>query len=78
MIRILSYVGLLVGLFILTLLIVTQGFNQIFELLFKSGFSLLLLPSVWLPSLIIAVISWHYLFPNKIIPPFKDVNLGIM
>ena len=77
MVRIFSYLGLLVGLFILTLLIVTQGFNQIFGLLFKSGFSLLLLPIVWLPSLIIAVISWYYLFPNKIIPPFKELFLAL-
>ena len=57
MIRILSYIGLLVGILILTLLIFWQGFSEIFGLLFKSGFSLLLLPVVWLPILIIAVIG---------------------
>ena len=77
MVRIFSYLGLLVGLFILTLLIVTQGFSEIFGLLLKSGFSLLFLPIVWLPSLIIAVISWYYLFPNKIIPPFKELFLAL-
>ena len=77
MIRILSYIGLLVGILILTLLIFWQGFSEIFGLLFKSGFSLLLLPVVWLPSLIIAVISWYQLFPNKLIPPFKELLLAL-
>ncbi len=77
MIRILSYIGLLVGILILTLLIFWQGFAEIFGLLFKSGFSLLLLPVVWLPSLIIAVISWYQLFPNKLIPPFKELLLAL-
>ena len=77
MIRILSYIGLLVGILILTLLIFWQGFAEIFGLLFESGFSLLLLPVVWLPSLIIAVISWYQLFPNKIVPPFKELLLAL-
>ena len=77
MIRILSYIGLLVGILILTLLIFWQGFAEIFGLLFKSGFSLLLLPVVWLPSLIIAVISWYQLFPNRLIPPFKELLLAL-
>jgi putative membrane protein len=77
MIRIASYIGLLVGLLGLTWLIVWQGIDEIFELLHQSGFALLLLPIVWFPSLIAAVVSWHYLFPLKRIPPFKELFLSL-
>jgi putative membrane protein len=77
MIRIVSYIGLLVGLLGLTWLIVWQGIDEIFALLQHSGFALLLLPVVWFPSLIAAVISWHLLFPIKRIPPFKELFLSL-
>ncbi len=77
MIRIVSYIGLLAGLLILALLIVWQGIDEIFKLLLESGFSLLLLPIVWLPSLFAAVISWHFLFPVKRIPPFKELSFAL-
>jgi len=77
MIRIVSYIGLLAGLLILALLIVWQGIDEIFELLSVSGFSLLLLPIVWLPSLFAAVISWHLLFPVQRIPPFKELFFSL-
>jgi putative membrane protein len=77
MIRIVSYIGLLVGLLVLTLLIVWQGIDEIFELLLNSGVSLLLLPIVWLPSLFAAVVSWYLLFPVKRIPPFKELFLAL-
>lgn len=77
MIRIASYIGLLVGLIGLTWLIVWQGIDEIFALLSDSGFTLLLLPIVWFPSLIAAVISWHLLFPIKRTPPFKQLFLAL-
>lgn len=77
MIRIVSYIGLLVGLLVLALLIVWQGIDEILKLLLESGFSLLLLPIVWLPSLFAAVISWHLLFPVDRIPPFRELSLSL-
>ena len=77
MIRVLSYIGLFLGLFVLGLLILWQGFDEIIELLSKSGFLLLTLPIVWLPSLIAAVISWYYLFPKKVIPPFNELFISL-
>ena len=64
MIRTLSFIGLVPGLFVLTLLIFWQGFDEILDLLSKSGLLLLSLPIVWLPSFVVAVISWYYLFPK--------------
>ena len=77
MIRLLSYIGLLIGILLLTLLVFWQGFTEIFGLLFESGLSLLFLPIVWMPSLVVAVISWYQLFPNKIVPPFKELFLAL-
>ncbi|MBL1141018.1 MAG: hypothetical protein HND53_03220 [Proteobacteria bacterium] len=77
MIRIVSYIGLLAGLLILAVLIVWQGIGEIVDLLVASGFSLLLLPIVWLPSLFFAIISWYYLFPVERIPPFKELSLAL-
>lgn len=77
MIRIVSYIGLLAGLLIMALLIAWQGIDEIVALLLESGFSLLLLPLVWLPSLFFAVISWYYLFPVERIPPFKELSLAL-
>jgi putative membrane protein len=77
MIRIVSYIGLLAGLLILALLIVWQGIDEILALLSVSGFSLLLLPLVWMPCLFAAVYSWHLLFPVKRIPPFKELFLAL-
>ena len=76
-IKIASYIGLLVGLLILTWLVAWQGIDEIFILLSQSGFYLLLLPIVWFPSLVAAVISWHYLFPIKRIPAFKKLFLSL-
>ncbi len=77
MIRIASYIGLFVGLLGLTWLIVWQGIDEILALLQNSGFALLLLPIVWFPSLIVAVVSWHFLFPVKRIPPCKEIFLSL-
>ena len=77
MIRLLSYIGLLIGILLLTLLVFWQGFTEIFGLLFESGLSRLFLPIVWMPSLVVAVISWYQLFPNKIVPPFKELFLAL-
>ncbi len=77
MLKIVSYIGLLVGLLVLTILIVWQGIGEIFQLLLESGFSLLLLPIVWFPSLVAAVISWHLLFPIKRTPPFKEIFISL-
>lgn len=77
MIRILSYIGLLIGILVLALLIAWQGIDEIVELLLQTGFSLFLLPVVWLPSLFFAGISWHYLFPATRIPPFKELSLAL-
>jgi len=66
----LSYIGLAGGLLILTLLLVWGGIAGILKLLLSSGWSLLWLPVVWLPSTLPAVLSWRLLFIPPRIPAF--------
>jgi len=68
--RTLSYLGLLAGLLILTLLVVWGGVAEILRLLLASGWSLLWLPVVWFPTSLVTVLGWRPLFIPPRIPPF--------
>jgi len=75
--RILSYFGLLTGLVILTLLLVWGGISEILQLLVSSGWSLLWMPVVWLPSVPLCVWSWRLLFIPPHTPPFRHLLTAI-
>ena len=62
-------ISLIAGLVLLTFLIMWQGLEQIFHLLFSSGWSLLLLPLVWLPNVFPITESWRLLFEPSRKPP---------
>ncbi len=75
--RYLSYIGLFVGLLIFIGLIAWQGVREIAHLFLDTGWTLLILPVVWLPCLIAAVISWRLLFINDTTPPFSHALKAI-
>lgn len=77
MVKIFSIVGLFIGLLILAGLIVWQGLGDVVTILLDGGWLLLTLPLVWLPSFLIQVYGWNYLFPPGRVPPFKDLFLGM-
>ena len=68
--RVLSYLGLAVGAGLLIGLMFWQGFGTVFGLLLDTGWSLLLLPLVWLPMLLPAAMSWRMLFLPGRAPSF--------
>ena len=70
---ILSYLGLLLGLFILILLLTWFGLGDILDLLLISGWKLLLLPVVWSPALLVASYSWQFLFDTNRVPSFQNL-----
>jgi putative membrane protein len=76
--RILSYIGLLAGLVVLTLLLAWGGIAEVLHLLVSSGWSLLWLPLVWLPSVPFCVLSWRLLFFSPHTPPFRQLLAGIL
>ncbi|MGI9229751.1 MAG: lysylphosphatidylglycerol synthase domain-containing protein [Gammaproteobacteria bacterium] len=68
--RLFTQIGLVVGLVLLISLLVWQGFVDVLNLLAASGWWLLLLPLIWLPSLFIANHAWLLLFPEHATPRF--------
>jgi putative membrane protein len=66
----LSVFGMIIGLFVLTILVVLQGAGEIFTMLAKSGWVLLTLTLIWLPSLYFYTESWRLVFRQETKPPF--------
>jgi len=73
----LSIIGMVLGLIILVLLVVSQGLGEIIRLLVHSGWVLLVLPFVWLPNLVFASESWRLLFRQEQKPTFNHALLAI-
>lgn len=70
--KIASYIGLLVGLAVLTGLIAWSGAKEIGGLLLASGWSLLLLPLAWAPNLPMNARCWQLLFDRRHAPTFPQ------
>ena len=68
--KIASYIGLVAGLAIMTGLIVWQGVHEIGGLLLASGWSLLLVPLIWTPTLPMNARCWQLLFESGHAPGF--------
>ncbi len=68
--KIASYIGLVIGLAILTGLIAWQGLGDIWGLLTASGWALLLVPAIWFPTVLMNARCWHLLFLKDQRPSF--------
>ena len=73
----LTQLGLICGVLLFACLLIWQGIPEILQILFTSGWQLLCLPLVWLPSLIPATQAWRLLFINNQTPPFQVALLAI-
>ncbi|MEK9722197.1 MAG: lysylphosphatidylglycerol synthase domain-containing protein [Rhodospirillaceae bacterium] len=65
-----SYIGLVVGLVVLTGLIVSEGIGDITGLLLASGWSLLWVPAIWFPTVLMNARCWQLLFHPDRAPTF--------
>lgn len=65
-----SYIGLFVGLAVLTALIAWQGVAEVGGILLRSGWPLLLVPLVWLPTTLLATRGWQLLFVPSQTPTY--------
>ena len=72
-----THIGLALGLLLLISLLVWQGVMDIIQLLLTSGWSLLWLPLIWLPSFIPATQGWRILFQSPQIPSFGHTLLAM-
>ena len=68
--KIASYIGLVVGLVILTGLVVYEGVTNIFDLLVSTGWSLLWVPVIWVPTVLMNARCWQLLFAEEHAPSF--------
>lgn len=68
--KVASYIGLLVGLAVMTVLVAWAGVREIGGLLLASGWSLLWIPLIWLPSLPMNTRCWQLLFVREHAPRF--------
>ncbi|MBT6273696.1 MAG: TIGR00374 family protein [Chromatiales bacterium] len=75
--KLLSYLGMFVGLALMVLLVAWQGVGEIVDLLLASGWALLWLPVIWLPCLAPAARSWQYLFVAEHRPRYAQVLYAI-
>lgn len=75
--RLLTQIGLVLGLSLLIGLLVWQGFMDVLRLLLDSGWYLLLLPLAWLPTLLPAAQGWRQLFRAGQAPSFGHGLLAL-
>ena len=68
--RIASYLGLLAGLAIFISLFLWQGIEGVVFLIFSTGWSLLLVPAVWFPTVLMNARCWQLLFSPDYAPKF--------
>lgn len=68
--KIASYIGLIVGLAILTGLVVSEGVTNVFDLLVSTGWSLLWVPAIWFPTVLMNARCWQLLFAEEHAPSF--------
>ena len=68
--KIASYIGLFGGLVLLTVLIAWQGVSEVGGVLLSSGWSLLWVPIVWFPTVLMNARCWQLLFAPAHMPPF--------
>jgi len=68
--KVASYIGMLVGLAVMTVLVAWAGVQEIGGLLLATGWSLLWIPLIWLPSLPMNTRCWQLLFAPEHAPRF--------
>jgi putative membrane protein len=74
--KIASYIGLVVGLAVMTALIAWQGVAEIFSLLIGTGWALIWVPLIWVPSALMNARCWQILFQPGFGPSFGQAFMA--
>ncbi len=77
MAKVLSYIGLIVGLAVMTGLIAWQGLGEVSDLILASGWPILLVPLAWSPTVVLGTMTWRLLFAPGKEPTFKDTFMAL-
>ncbi len=75
--KVLSYIGLFIGLAVMTALIVWQGVGEVSEIILASGWPILLVPLAWSPTVFLGTMAWRNLFAPGQEPSFKDTFMAM-
>ena len=75
--RIITQLGLALGLLLLISLLIWQGVLDVIKLLIESGWNLLWLPLIWLPNFLPATEGWRLVFSNNQKPSFYHALLAM-
>ena len=78
--HLLPFIGLGIGLVLFSILLVWQGILEVLYLIISSGWVMLLMPVIWLPSLLPTTEAWRVLFngPNRpsFLPALSAIWMG--
>jgi len=75
--KLISYIGLVVGLVVMTGLIAWQGLGDVTDIILASGWPILLVPLAWSPTVFLGSISWRLLFAPGHEPTFKQIFMAL-
>ena len=77
MTKVLSYIGLIIGLVAMTGLIAWQGVGDISELILASSWPILWVPLAWSPTIFLGALTWRLLFEPEQEPPYKKIFMAL-
>jgi putative membrane protein len=75
--KIVSYIGLFVGLVVMTSLIAWQGYGEVSDIILTSGWPILLVPLAWSPTVVLGTYTWQLFFEPGKEPSFKDTFMAL-
>ena len=77
MTKVLSYIGLFVGLAVMTGLIAWQGVGEVSDIILSSGWPVFLVPLAWSPTIFLGTMAWRLLFEPGKEPTFRDAFMAL-
>jgi len=75
--KVLSYIGLFIGLVVMTGLIAWQGVGEVSDIILASGWPIFLVPLAWSPTVVLGTMTWRLLFEPGKEPCFKDAFMAL-
>lgn len=75
--KVLSYIGLIIGLAVMTGLIAWQGVGNVSDLILATGWPILLVPLAWSPTVFLGSLTWQLLFEPGHEPPYKQIFMAL-
>jgi putative membrane protein len=75
--KVLSYIGLIIGLAVMTGLVAWQGLDEVSDIILRSGWPILLVPLAWSPTVVLGTMTWRLLFAPDNEPTFKDAFMAL-